>query len=82
MKPELTEFQDLVNKCNSKKEFTFIINENATGSLKIFNDLYLGKNPSLKFDLNLDLKRVIKSNRYKFVSLINVEGNINIFAHN
>ena len=82
MKKELTKFQDLVNKCNSKKPFTFRINENTTESENIYKNLYLGKNPSLKFDLILDLKRIINSNRYKFISLINVEDNINIFAHN
>jgi len=48
---ELTRFQDLINKINSKQNFTYNLSNSKNRYIVSFKNLYTGKNPSLDFNL-------------------------------
>ena len=55
-----SEAQTIVNKCNSKKEFTHKVTDNKNNYIVSFKSLYKGKNPSLDFKLLSKIEESIK----------------------
>ena len=67
MRPsEINTVQNIINKINAKQEFTHNLNDAVTGRYIVsIKNIYTGKNPSLKTDLNLIISKYI-DNEIKF----------------
>ena len=56
--------QQIVNKVNSKEEFTYNLTDNYNRYIVSIKNLYTGKNPSLQFDLMTKIQDSINSNNF------------------
>mgnify|MGYP003652684061 CR=1 FL=1 len=67
----ITTTQKIVNKINSKKEFTFIKNKSIEPKNYIVSvqNIYTGKNPSLFFNMNLEINKILSNDIYDSIGL-------------
>jgi len=61
---ELTKFQDLINKINSRQNFTYNLSNSKNRYIVSYKNLYTGKNPSLDFNLITKVDKFINSKMY------------------
>tara|TARA_R110002050_G_scaffold270396_1_gene413432 strand:- start:196 stop:546 length:351 start_codon:yes stop_codon:yes gene_type:complete len=82
-KLKITKLQNLVNRVNSKIDFTYNLDpsleqKNYVVSIK---NIYTGKNPSLFFNMNIELKKAIDSKIFDSIGLWNNKGRIYVDAN-
>ena len=62
---ELTLSQDTLNKAKAKQDFTVKLSSDFEGDFIVSHEsLYIGKNPSICFNLIVDMGKAIRSKKY------------------
>ena len=61
---KITLTQQILNKVNSKQEFTHKLTDNNNRYIVSIKNLYTGTNPSLYFNMIIDIQDIINSNSY------------------
>jgi hypothetical protein len=61
---KITLAQTILNKANSKQEFTTVLNDNAGRYVVAHKNLYLGSNPSNRFDLIERISDTVDNNEH------------------
>ena len=61
---QITLAQTILNKANSKQEFTTILKQNSGRYVVANKNLYLGTNPSIRYDLIKRISDTINNNQH------------------